>query len=65
VIFVLQIVAMEHVAPAKLLTLQEHKHVFADVQRDRVLPPSLMNEWRLAVALQNLKVRFNPLVAVG
>src|SRR6516225_2020126 len=56
VILVFQIVAMQHVAPAELLTRQQHHDFLAHVERHGVFPPSLMNQRWLAIALQNLEV---------
>src|SRR5215469_17282891 len=55
-IFMLQVVAMKHVASAKLFKTNHHQHLFARVECDRVLPTALVQERRLAVSLQNLEM---------
>ena len=56
VIFVLQIVAVEHVTAAKLLEPNHHQRLFTCFEGYGVLPTFLVGKWRLAVPLQNLEV---------
>ena len=55
-IFVLQIVAVEHVAAAKLLEPNHHQRVFTCFEGYCVLPTFLVGKRWLAVPLENLEV---------
>ena len=55
-IFMLQIVAVQHIPPAKLLEPEHYHDFFIFFQGNCVLPASLMQPWWSAVSLNDLEV---------
>lgn len=50
-VFMLQIVAVQHISPAKLPKTKHHQHLFTSVEGNSVFPAPLMEERGLAISL--------------